>query len=120
MLHRERWVRKKVSEIKDSTERHQPMAGTAAGLVQQKIGAVTRWQRNSVSLGAVGAGLMLHKPMGYLSQNIQSLIVIPHLLPTPSQRPQPGELHMLCADIANYKRVCRMCCEGGAGHRGSR
>lgn len=96
MLHRGRWVRKKVSEIKDSMERHQPMAGTAAGLVQQKIRAVTHWQRNSVSLGAVRAG-MLHKPMGYLSQNIQSLIKIPHVLPSPSQRPQ----HRLWADTAS-------------------
>lgn len=100
MLHRGRWVRKKVSEIKDSIERQQPMAGTAAGLVENKIRAVTHWQRNPVSLAAVGAGLMLHKPMGYLSQNIQSLIGIPHLLPSPSQSSQPGELHRLCADTA--------------------
>lgn len=93
MLHRERWVRKKVSEIKASRERHQPMADTAAGIVQHRIRAVTLWQRNSVSLIAVGAGLVLHKPMGYLSQNTQSLVGIPHLLPSPCQRSQAGEVH---------------------------
>lgn len=53
MLHRERWVRRKVSEIKDSTERHQAMAGTAAGIAEQKIREIL----------FVGAGLMLHKPI---------------------------------------------------------